>query len=149
MAQTAAPERELAPRRLRWATFALMLAVLALVTWARLTDAPLIAEPDMAAPIEAERQIILKGEMNGAARALDINGTVIARLAPEGGGFVSGVWRALTQVRKQHRVPAGLPIRLIRFKGGRLALVDDHSGWRVELIGFGPDNTRAFARLLH
>ncbi len=142
------PDRELAPRRLRIATGLLMLTTLAIVTIARLTDAPLAATPAMDAPIAAEREIILHGEMSGAAIVMDTNGAVFARLSAQDGGFISGVWRALTQVRKQHRVPAGLPIRLIRFESGRLALVDDHTGWRAELIGFGPDNTRAFARLL-
>lgn len=149
MSHSAAPEKELVPARLRWALVLLVTSVLAVVTFAKVTDAPMIAQPDMGAPVIAERSIILKGELSGAAWALDLNGTVIARLAPEGGGFISGVWRALTQVRKQHRVPVNLPIRLIRFEGGRLALVDDHTGWRAELVGFGQDNARAFARLLN
>jgi putative photosynthetic complex assembly protein len=39
-------------------------------------------------------------------------------------------------------------VRLIRFEDGRIALKDDLTGWRAELIGFGADNTAAFARLL-
>ena len=142
-------DKELIPRRLLIATIALMALSLAVVAFARVTDAPLTASPDMAAPIAAERQIILAGEMSGAATILDRHGAVIARLSPESGGFIAGVWRALTQVRGQRGVGASLPVRLIRFENGRLSLVDDHTGWRAELIGFGADNHAAFARLLN
>lgn len=142
-------EKELIPRRLLNATIALVLSSLALVTAAKVFDAPIAATPDMAAPVAVERHIILDGQMNGSATVLDLNGAVIARFAPDKGGFIAGVNRALDQVRGQHGVGASLPVRLIRFEDGRLALVDDHTGWRAELIGFGPDNYAAFAQLLN
>ena len=87
-------DKELVPRKLLFLTLGLMLASLALVTTARLTDAPLSALPDMNAPIAAERLIILHGEMNGRATVLDQHGAVITRLAPDAGGFHRGEWSA-------------------------------------------------------
>lgn len=139
---------DLIPTPLKVAVVALLMIVLAVVGLARLTDQPLIAEPAMDAPVAAERLIFLHGEMDGAAVVQDQTGAVIARLSPEEGGFVAGVQRALALVRGRHGVDEHAPVRLIRFEGGRLALVDDYTGWRVELIGFGADNTAAFARLL-
>jgi len=40
------------------------------------------------------------------------------------------------------------PIRLVRYSDGRLSLRDDFTDFRAELLGFGADNERAFARLL-
>lgn len=142
-------DKELIPRRLLIATVALVLSTLALVTVAKVFDAPIAATPDMAAPVDRERLIILDGKMNGSATVLDVNGAVIAQFPPDKGGFIAGVKRALDQVRGQAGVGASLPVRLIRFENGRLALVDDHTGWRAELIGFGADNHAAFARLLN
>jgi putative photosynthetic complex assembly protein len=142
-------DKELVPRKLLFLTLGLMLASLVLVTTARLTDAPMSALPDMNAPIAAERLIILHGEMNGRATVLDQHGAVITRLAPDAGGFIAGMERVLARVRTQQGLPHELPVRLIRFESGRLALTDPHTDWRAELIGFGRDNTAAFAKLLH
>ena len=142
-------DRKLAPKALLRGLLLLIAATLAIATWARVTDAPLAATPDMSAPVEAERLLLIHGQMNGAATVLDLNGAVIARLDPQSGGFVAGMRRALDQVRGRHGVDPGLPVRLIRFEGGRLALVDDHTGWRAELIGFGRDNFTAFSQLLN
>jgi hypothetical protein len=46
-------------------------------------------------------------------------------------------------------VPLQLPVRLVAFEDGRLALFDDATEWRAELIGFGRDNYAVFARLLN
>ena len=142
-------DKELVPRKLLLLTLGMMLASLALVTTAKLTDAPMTALPDMNAPVAAERLIILHGEMNGRATVLDQHGQVITRLSPEAGGFIAGMQRALARVRTQHGLPQELPVRLIRFESGRLALTDPHTDWRAELIGFGRDNTAAFAQLLN
>lgn len=142
-------DKELVPRKLLLLTLGMMLASLALVTTAKLTDAPMTALPDMNAPVAAERMIILHGEMNGRATVLDQHGQVITRLSPEAGGFIAGMQRALARVRTQHGLPQELPVRLIRFESGRLALTDPHTDWRAELIGFGRDNTTAFAQLLN
>lgn len=126
---------------------ALVVASLVLVTYARLTDRPLVATPPEV-PAVAERTIVIDGEMSGAATVTDAGGAVIARLAPEQGGFIAGVKRALDRERIRHGVALDTPVRLVRFADGRLGLRDDATGWRAELIGFGADNAAAFARLL-
>lgn len=146
-APTAAREREMIPRALLRAMLALVLACLAIVTWARLTDRPLEAMP-VDGPIAQERSIEVIADTSGAARVLDADGGLIIDLPANQGGFIAGVWRSLAFVRAQAGLDPDAPARLIRFEDGRLALKDDLSGWRVELIGFGTDNAAAFARLL-
>lgn len=144
---TATPQKELVPRALLLAMALLVAGALALATYARVTDRPLEALPANG-PISTEREIIIFAEMNGAAQVLDAGGMHIASLRPDRGGFVAGVQRALAHERGKHGVPEDTPVRLVRFEDGRLALFDDLTGWRMEIHGFGQDNTAAFARLL-
>lgn len=141
------PDRELIPRVLLRAVALFVVLVVALVSWARFTGVPPMAMPNDS-QITSERTIHLFGEMTGAARVLDANGQVIADLKPHEGGFIAGIARVLVLKRRQAGVDTAAPIRLVQFKDGHLGLRDDFTGWRTELLGFGKDNTAAFARLL-
>jgi putative photosynthetic complex assembly protein len=140
-------DKELVPRILLRAIALFILVVLALVSWARLSGVPPTALPDDS-QIVYERTIHIFGEMTGAAKVLAADGTVIADLSATEGGFIAGVARSLTLKRRQAGVDPAAPVRLVQFKDGHLGLRDDHTGWRAELIGFGKDNTAAFAKLL-
>jgi putative photosynthetic complex assembly protein len=144
---SAQQDREMIPRALLRAMFGLVVIVLLLVAYARLTDRPLEAKP-IDGPVAQERVIHIFGTMAGAAKVLDANGTVIADLDPSQGGFIAGIWRSLNHERSKRNADQNAPVRLVQFADGRLALFDDFTGFRVELIGFGADNTAAFARLL-
>lgn len=139
--------REKVPRILLRAITGLVVLVLVLVAWARLAGVPPAAmPPDL--PIVQERQIVLFGGTDGSASVLQPNGTVIARFDTDQGGFIAGVQRSLARQRMAIGADPTAPVRLVRFSDGHLGLRDDVTGWRVELIGFGRDNTAAFARLL-
>lgn len=138
---------EIVPMMLVRLVFALILSVLALVTVATLSGRPLEATPPQAEVIR-ERLIYLSGDTSGAARVLDESGTVLARFAPETGGFIAGVERVLHRERMKHGVDGTGPVLLQLREGNRLSLTDPSTGWSAELMGFGADNTRSFARLL-
>lgn len=143
-------DKEMIPTLLVRAMFILCVCVMIIVAYARLTDRPLEAMPPSVAevPIAQERLIRIFGSMDGSARVLDLDGNVIATLDETEGGFIAGVYRVL----ERNRAPLGMtgsdPIRLVRFSDGRLGLRDDFTEFRAELMGFGADNERAFARLL-
>jgi hypothetical protein len=40
------------------------------------------------------------------------------------------------------------PLRLVRRENGHVAILDDTTGWSIELIGYGQDNVAAFAKLI-
>lgn len=141
-------DREMIPKQLLRAMLALVLTCLAVVTAATVSDRPLVGVPPANAPVLQERQIVLYGDMTGAARVFGVDGTLIADLPPEKGGFIAGVASVLMRERGKIGAPADMPIRLVRFTDGRLGLRDDVTGWHAELIGFGADNFAAFARLL-
>jgi putative photosynthetic complex assembly protein len=140
-------DREKVPRVLLRAIALLLLVVLVLVSFARITgQEPAAMPPDI--PIVQERTLHIFGDLSGAARVLDAHGQLIADLGPNEGGFIAGVARSLTMKRRQAGVDPSAPVRLLQFADGRLGLRDDFTGWRAELIGFGKDNTAAFAKLL-
>jgi putative photosynthetic complex assembly protein len=141
-------DREMIPRTLLRAMFALVVASLVIVTFARLTDRPLEATPPAGMAIARERSLILQGDMSGAARVFLPDGTLVADLDPTKGGFVSGIWRVLQRERSKGRVALDAPVRLVLWEDGRLSILDDTTGWRAELTGFGADNLAAFQRLL-
>lgn len=143
-------DKEMVPTILVRAMFILCVCVLIIVSYARLTDRPLEAMPpsEAEAPAVQERMIRIFGQMDGSARVLDIDGTVIADLGPEEGGFVAGIYRVLERERGAVGLHASEPIRLVRFSDGRIGLRDHLTDFRAELFGFGADNEAVFARLL-
>jgi putative photosynthetic complex assembly protein len=141
-------DREKIPRWLLRAIFGMLVLVLALVSYARLTDMPLSAAPPTDVAVVKERVLHIYGDISGEATVLDAGGSVVADLSSDEGGFVAGVWRALALKRRQAGVDPNAPVRLIGYADGRIQLRDPATGWRAELIGFGEDNREAFARLL-
>jgi len=143
-------DKEMVPTILVRAMFLMCLCVLIIVGYARLTDRPLSATPpsEDVTPIVHERTIRIFGEMDGSARVIDVDGTLIADLASDEGGFVAGIYRVLERERGAVGLDASEPILLVRFSDGRIGLRDDHTDFRAELFGFGADNEAVFARLL-
>lgn len=142
----AQPE-DLVPRFLIRIMFGLVAAVLMIVVFATVTDRPIQNTPPVAEIIR-ERAIFLHGDMSGAARVLDANGTLIADLNAEQGGFVAGVQRVVTRERNKIKADTSAPVLLQLREGNRLSLFDPVTGWSAELMGFGASNSRVFARLL-
>lgn len=140
-------DREKIPRAMVRAMATLVLTVLVLVTLARITDRPLIATPPPG-EVVISRDIVLSGDMAGAATVHSPDGTLIADLAPEQGGFISGVYRVLVHERKKHGAALDTPVTLLQRDTGRLEIHDPSTGWSADLMGFGADNATAFARLL-
>jgi putative photosynthetic complex assembly protein len=144
-------DREMIPVLLLRALLVLVICALMIVAYARITDRPLEAMPTLEGAdvgIAKERAIFISGELSGAARVLDGNGTVIADLDETEGGFVAGMYRVLKRTRTQAGLSPDLPVRLVRFENGQLSLRDDYTGWRAELTGFGAQNHATFAKLL-
>ena len=141
-------DREMIPRVLVRGMFGMMAITLAVTAFARWTGQPISALPPQDVAVQTERSMQIFAKMDGSARIVDIDGTLVADLDPTQGGFIAGVSRALARVRDNQGVAASAPVRVVRYVDGRLALVDDATGWKAELFGFGHDNAAAFARLL-
>lgn len=144
-AQTKPRNPEMIPRPLLLAMLGLVLATLALTSFAALTGRAPAGRP-ADAPIVQERSIILQGKSAQAVTVLDENGQLLMDLPH--GGFITVIQSGLARARTVARVDQSLPIRIVEFANGRLAAIDDATGWSAELGAFGDDNRAAFERLM-
>lgn len=138
-------ETDLVPRMLLRAMFGLAMATLAITSFAVLTDRPPVAQP---APAEVlrERWIVLEGHDAKAVTVRNVDGSLLVDLAH--GGFVTVIQSGLATERRKHGIDPLLPVRIVDYANGRLAVEDPETGWSVELHAFGSDNKAAFERLL-
>ncbi|MBO6882829.1 MAG: pullulanase [Marivita sp.] len=142
-----ATERELVPRLFVRAMFGMVMLCLVMVSAYRWLDGPVqYTAPD--SPVVIEKTLFLEGAMSGAAKVFAEDGTVIAEYAPEEGGFISGMWRVLQRERTKARVDLNGPVMVRARENNRLEIFDPSTGWGADLMGFGADNSAAFARLL-
>lgn len=142
-----ATERELVPRLFVRAMFGMVMLCLVMVSAYRWLDGPVqYTAPD--SPVVIEKTLFLEGAMSGAAKVFAEDGTVIAEYAPEEGGFISGMWRVLQRERNKARVDLNGPVIVRARENNRLEIFDPSTGWGADLMGFGADNSAAFARLL-
>jgi putative photosynthetic complex assembly protein len=63
-------------------------------------------------------------------------------------GFLRGALRALARERKARGLGPEIPFQLVGRSDGRLTLIDNATGARIDLESFGPTNAGVFARLL-
>lgn len=128
--------------------FGVVLVCLVMVTAYTALGIPPISTPPVV-PMAQQRTIYIHGSMDGAATVRAEDGTtILVDLAPEQGGFIAGVWRVLQRERGKHGVALDGPVILTRGTNARVSLYDPSTNWSADLMGFGADNTRAFATLL-
>ena len=136
-------DKEMIPKRLVYAVFALALSSLAITTYAVVTDRPLVGVAP-AEPMVAQHQVILEGEGN-AARVTTPNGAVL--MDSEHGAFVTVIRSGLNRARLVARVDGNPAVTVTQFESGRMTLTDPATGWQVELSSFGLGNKAHFERL--
>lgn len=139
------PNREMIPVALLRGMLALVLASLAVVSFAVLTGREPTGKPAPAAVL-SERSLILDGQSAQAVTVYDADGTLLADLPH--GGFITVIQSGVETIRKRYRMDPLLPVTVRRYANGRLAVEDPLTGWSVELYAFGDDNKAAFERLL-
>lgn len=145
-AQLAARDREMIPKALLRAMLALALFSLALVSYARLTERPLVGVPEMR-PVVAERLLAFERGEDGRVRVLE-EGREIALMAPRSAGFIDAYATALERRRRVSRADPLAPVRVAAFEDGHVVVIDPETGWRVDPFSFGRDSERAFAAFL-
>ena len=143
-----ATERELVPRLFVRAMFGMVMICLIMVSAYRWTGGP-VKYTAPQSPVVMEKTLYLEGAMSGAAKVFDDDKTLIAEYTPEDGGFLSGMWRVLQRERTKARVDLDGPVIVRARENNRLEIFDPSTGWGADLMGFGADNSAAFARLLN
>lgn len=129
------------------ALIALVFGALVVTAFARWTDQPLSATPPVSEVVQS-RDLILRADQSGKIIVLDTMGSAVAHLDETQGGFIAGVARVLERERANEGIALNGPVTLARHKNGRLSITDPSTGWSADLMGFGADNAKAFARLL-
>ena len=81
-----------------------------------------------------------------ASRFLDEQGKQIAHSNDHKAGFIDVIWVTTTRERIVQDTDTQAPLRLVRRENGHVAILDDATGWSIELIGYGQDNVAAFAK---
>ncbi len=143
--QTTPRAPDMIPRPLLLAMLGLVLATLALTSFSVLTGREKVGQPQDASIVQ-ERRIILQGGGAQAVTVLDENGDLLMDLPH--GGFITVIQNGLERARTVARADQSKPVRIVEYANGRLTVIDDTTGWSVELGGFGSDNRAAFARLM-
>ena len=138
-------DKEMIPKPLLKAMLALVLASLAVVSFAVLTGRDHVGVPKPAT-IVAERSIVLQGGGAQAVTVLSPDGTLLMDLPH--GGFITVIQNAMERARLTAGVDKLLPLRIVEYANGRLTAVDDYTGWSAELGAFGSDNRAAFEQLM-
>lgn len=82
------------------------------------------------------------------ASAADPDAAEVLRLAPGEDGFIRSVMRGLARERRLRGIGQEQPFVLGAFSDGRLYIDDPATEREVVVTAFGPDNVKAFARLL-
>lgn len=145
-----APEAMRVPRPMLLAAAALVALAVGLAATARASDAGAvrIAAP-APAQTEAVRELRFADRADGGVRITDAaTGRTVGTVEPGSNSFVRGAMRGLAFERHKRGVGPEAPVRLARWRGGRLTLEDPATGVVLELAAYGPDNREAFARLL-
>lgn len=145
--QMKARDRDMVPRTLVIAMFALMAASLALVAFAQLTNQPLRGVV-AANAVVAQRSITLQGTRSTGVTVLNDAGAQIAFSGQDKAGFIDVIWVSVMRARKLQGVTGNPPLTLVRRENGHTAIIDPATDWSIELIGYGADNVAAFARLI-
>lgn len=138
-------DKEMVPRTLLWAMFGLAMASLAITSFAVVTGREPVAQPEPAKVVR-DRWIVLEGHDAQAVTVRRADGSVLLDLPH--GGFVTVIQSGLATERRKHKVDPLLPVRIVEYANGRLAVEDPETGWSIELYAFGQDNKAAFERLL-
>jgi putative photosynthetic complex assembly protein len=142
-----ATERELVPRLFVRAMFGMVMTCLIMVSVYRWMDGPVqYSAPE--SPVVIEKVLYLEGNMSGSAKVFGEDGTLFAEYSAEKGGFLSGIWRVLQRERTKARVDLNGPVIVRARENNRLEIFDPSTGWGADLMGFGADNSAAFAKLL-
>jgi len=141
------PETILVPPFVARAMFALMIAAVGLVAYAKITDKPLVAVVQQA-PVVQSLDVVITGDKSGIYTVASPDGTLLARSSDDMAGFLGVMGRVIDRERRVHGVTGTPPLQIVRRDNGNVAILDPTTGMATELIGYGADNVAAFAKLL-
>ena len=115
------PETILVPPFVARAMFALMIAAVGLVAYAKITDTPLVAVVQQA-PVAQSLDVIITGDKSGIYTVTSLDGTLLARSSDELAGFLGVMGRVIDRERLVAGVAGTPPLQIVRRENGNLAM---------------------------
>src|SRR4051794_17311300 len=106
-----------------------------------------VATPEPASGAVLARDLVFEDRDDGAVVTRLTSGRTVAGFGGEN-GVLRGPPRGFARARRPDHLGPASPFRLARWPDGRLTLDDPANGRHAELLAFGPDNAKVFARLL-
>jgi putative photosynthetic complex assembly protein len=135
------------PRAAVWGAAGIALLSVLAAAAGRLANIGTVHAPESAAAVS--RELTFVDRATGGVEVKDARtGETLEIILPGEGGFVRGVMRSFARERRLAGAVGETPVRLVRAENGRLWIIDDATGRRVELDAFGPQNIGAFGRYL-
>ena len=141
-------DKEMVPKILVQAMFALMLASLGIVAYAQWSDVPNRGVLVEAPVVQSLNITFTAGEREHVYTVTNATGDVLVTSADEKAGFIGVMGRVIARERLVNNVAGNPPVQVVRRDNGNIAIIDDSTDLAVELIGYGKDNVAAFAQLL-
>lgn len=125
----------------------LIFVTIATAAAGRLTGIGTTMTPD--AGLVQARSLHFADRTDGGVDVVDmINGSTVYIVPPGTNGFLRGVLRGMSRVRKLEGIGPEPGYILSQWADGRLSLADPATGREVNLEPFGPDNYGVFAKFL-
>jgi putative photosynthetic complex assembly protein len=110
------------------------------------TDAQIMTMIEEGSAVRAD--LAFQDKPDGSILVLNQHGDLVTEVRPAEDSFVRGVLRGFARERRARNIGT-VPVFVLSYaEDGRMTLHDPQTGHRVVLNAFGPDNVRAFARLL-
>ena len=134
------------PRGLLYGALALIVFTIAAIYAGRATHSGLI-EVSPVREVEG-RDLMFKALSDGTMRVTGEGGDPVATLVVEGDSFAITAVQGLALQRPDDATASGYRLRLSRGQDGRMDIADPETGRTLPLVGFGPDNIRAFGHYL-
>lgn len=107
------------------------------------------AETQVDASVIAKKTLLFRDLPDGSVGVISAsNGRMIAQVEGQA-GFVRGILRALARERRIRQITSDDAFELSSRSDGRLTLVDQATGNRIDLESFGRDNAAQFAAFLN
>lgn len=126
----------------------LLLVVVVIVGFARLTEQPLTAVPKETTILN-ERLLFLKSSREGAVAVFDADGQLLTQWSSDDAGFVSTIARVIKRERIKRNADVDAPVKLRERSGDRLTIYDPQIDRETELKSFGRDNVEVVRGLLY
>ncbi|MCU0927782.1 MAG: putative photosynthetic complex assembly protein PuhC [Burkholderiaceae bacterium] len=135
------------PRFILRSAAAMVVAVVVLVAFVRLTGIGVVKVPEP--PVVEQRDLRFLDRSDGSIDVVDpSNDALVRKIEPGSNGFLRGTMRGLARERRRSGIGDDVPFRLVAHADGRMTLADPATGRKVDLGSFGPTNAAVFAELM-